>query len=49
MTLANMRAQGGRSLSVTCQLCHHEALMNVVDAFGDAVPVPVLACTCVAL
>jgi hypothetical protein len=39
MTLANMRAQGVRSLSVTCELCHHEAVMNV-DAFGDAIPVP---------
>jgi thymidine kinase len=28
-----------RSLSVTCQLCRHEALMNV-DAFDDATPVP---------
>jgi len=39
MTLANMREQGVRSLCVTCELCHHEALMNV-DAFGDAMPVP---------
>jgi hypothetical protein len=39
MTLANMRANGVRSLSVTCELCRHEALMNV-DAFGDATPVP---------
>jgi hypothetical protein len=39
MTLANMRANGVRSLSVTCELCHHEAAMNV-DAFDDAVPVP---------
>jgi hypothetical protein len=39
MTLANMRANGVRSLSVTCQLCHREALMNV-DAFDDATPVP---------
>jgi hypothetical protein len=39
MTLANMRANGASSLSVTCELCHHEALMNV-DAFSDAVPVP---------
>jgi hypothetical protein len=34
-----MRAQGVRSLSVTCELCHHEARMNV-DAFDDATPVP---------
>jgi hypothetical protein len=39
MTLANMRENGVRSLSVTCELCHHEAAMNV-DAFGDAIPVP---------
>jgi hypothetical protein len=38
MTLANMRENGVRSLSVTCELCHHDAVMNV-DAFGDAVPV----------
>jgi hypothetical protein len=29
MTLANMRENGVRSLSVTCELCHHEAVMNV--------------------
>jgi hypothetical protein len=39
MTLANMRANGARSLFVTCEVCHHEAVMNV-DAFGDAIPVP---------
>jgi hypothetical protein len=39
MTLANMRENGVRSLSLTCELCHHEAVMNV-DAFDDAVPVP---------
>jgi hypothetical protein len=39
MTLANMRAQGVRSLSVTCDLCHHQATMNV-DGFDDAIPVP---------
>jgi hypothetical protein len=26
MTLANMRANGVRSLSVRCELCHHEAV-----------------------
>jgi hypothetical protein len=31
--------QGVRSLSVSCNLCHHRAVMNV-DRFGDAVPVP---------
>jgi hypothetical protein len=41
MTLANMRETGVRSLSMTCELCHHESVMNV-DAFDDAVPVPAL-------
>ena len=41
MTLANMRAQGVRSLWVVCDLCHHDAVLNV-DAFDDAVPVPSL-------
>jgi hypothetical protein len=39
MTLANIRAQGVRSLWVVCDLCHHEAVLNV-DRFGDDVPVP---------
>jgi hypothetical protein len=39
MDLRNMRVQGVRSLSVTCELCHHRAVMNV-DRFGDAVTVP---------
>jgi hypothetical protein len=39
MTLANMRENGVRSLSVTCRLCHHGALMNV-DTFDDAIPLP---------
>jgi hypothetical protein len=39
MTLANMRANGVRSLCVTCEICHHEAVMNV-DAFDNATPVP---------
>jgi hypothetical protein len=39
MTLANMRANGVRSLSVSCGLCGHEALLNV-DAFGGAMPIP---------
>jgi hypothetical protein len=39
MTLANMRENGVRSLSVTCQLCHREAVMSV-DAFDDRIPVP---------
>jgi hypothetical protein len=39
MTLANMRAQGVRSLWIVCDLCHHDAVFNV-DGCGDAVPVP---------
>jgi hypothetical protein len=39
MTLANMRENGVRSLAVTCQLCHHEALLNV-DTLDDRIPVP---------
>jgi hypothetical protein len=39
MTLANMRANGVRSLAVTCQLCHREAAMSA-DAFDDRIPVP---------
>ena len=39
MTLANMRAQGVRSLWIVCELCHHEAVLNV-DGYRDAVPVP---------
>src|SRR5215471_6249043 len=38
-SLANMRAQGVRSLWVVCELCHHEAVMNV-DRFSAEVPVP---------
>jgi hypothetical protein len=39
MTLANMRLQGVRSLSVACELCHHAATINV-DAFAETVAVP---------
>jgi hypothetical protein len=39
MTLGNMRENGVRSLSVTCELCHYEAVMKV-DAFDNAIPVP---------
>jgi hypothetical protein len=46
MTLANMRAQGVRSLRVVCDLCHHEAANNV-DRFGEDVPAfgPRMVCT----
>ncbi len=39
MTLANMRANGVRSLWVVCPLCHHEAVVNV-DDYLETVPVP---------
>ena len=39
MTLANVRENGVRSLSVTCELCRHAALINA-DAFDDAMPLP---------
>ncbi len=39
MTLANMRQQGVRSLWVVCELCHHDAVLNV-DRFDDDVSVP---------
>jgi hypothetical protein len=39
MTLANMRHHGVRSLTVTCEVCHHGAVVNV-DAFDDATAVP---------
>jgi len=32
-----------RSLWVVCELCHHEAVLNV-DGFGDTVPVPAFGC-----
>jgi hypothetical protein len=34
MTLGNMRALGVRSLSVTCELCHHEAFTQTLAAAG---------------
>jgi hypothetical protein len=34
MDLANMRANGVRSLSVDCVHCHHEATVNVDDQAG---------------
>jgi hypothetical protein len=40
MMLASMRAQGVSSLRVVCDLCHHEAVLNV-GARPDDVPVPV--------
>jgi hypothetical protein len=39
MTLGNMRANGVRSLSVSCMLCHHEAVVDAAP-WHDRVPVP---------
>jgi len=39
MTLANMRANGVHSLSVSCVLCHHAATLSA-DPWRDDVPVP---------
>jgi hypothetical protein len=39
MDLANMRAQGVRSLWVVCELCHHEAVIDV-ETYADAVSWP---------
>ncbi len=39
MTLANMRAQGVRSLSVSCWLCHHEAVL-IADRWPNEVTLP---------
>ena len=36
MTLGNMRALGVRSLAVTCELCHHEAVLSA-ESWGDGV------------
>jgi hypothetical protein len=37
MTLGNMRANGVRSLDVSCWQCHHRAILS---AEPDHVPVP---------
>jgi hypothetical protein len=39
MTLGNIRASGVRSLTVSCALCHHDAVL-AVDRWPDDVPVP---------
>ncbi len=49
MTLGNMRSLGVRLLAVTCELCHHEAVLPA-DRWPDEVLVstfqPRMACTC---
>jgi hypothetical protein len=48
MTPGNMRSRGVRSLVVTCELCHHEAVVSA-EGWNDAVLVrafaPRLVCT----
>ena len=48
MTLGNVRSLGVRSLAVTCELCHHEAVLSA-ERWGDDVPVrafrPHMVCT----
>jgi hypothetical protein len=39
MTLGNMRANGVRSLAVTCPKCHHEAVISA-EPWPDDMPVP---------
>jgi hypothetical protein len=39
MTLGNMRANGVRSLKVSCWQCHHQTIMSA-DPWSDDVPVP---------
>jgi hypothetical protein len=39
MTLGNMRANGVRSLDVSCWRCHHRAILSA-DPWSDDVPVP---------
>ena len=49
MTLGNMRELGVHSLAVTCELCHHEAVLPA-DRWPDEVLVsifrPRMVCTC---
>jgi hypothetical protein len=40
MTLGNMRANGVRSLAVSCWQCHHRAILSA-DLWSDDVPVRV--------
>jgi hypothetical protein len=44
MTLANMRANGVRSLDVCCSQCHHRAIMSADPP--DHVPVPMFGPRC---
>ena len=42
MTLANMRDNGVRSISATCETCQHEAVLNA-DGWPADTPVPDVA------
>ena len=48
MTLGNMRANGVRSLDVSCWVCHHNAIVSA-EPWPDDVPVsafgPRMVCT----
>jgi len=39
MPLGNMRANGVRSLAVSCRQCHHRAILSA-DPWPDHMPVP---------
>jgi hypothetical protein len=39
MTLGHMRANGVRSLDVSCWICHHRTIMSA-EPWPDHVPVP---------
>jgi hypothetical protein len=41
MTLGNMRANGVRSIEVTCWGCRHEAVLNA-DRWADDLPMTLL-------
>jgi hypothetical protein len=45
MTLGNMRANGVRSLAVSCWLCHHRTILSA-DPWPDHVPVPMFGPRC---
>jgi hypothetical protein len=44
MTLANMRAQGVRSIFATCNVCQHEAVLDA-DQRPAEMPVPEIGCS----
>ena len=40
MTLGNMRANGVRSLAVSCWTCHHQAVLSAVPQPDNSGPMP---------